>query len=58
MNREQQLIDIMFEASLTICNHEYFKEATDEEVVVWIRDQLYKCGFDVVPKGASHGVLV
>lgn len=56
-NREQQLVDIMFQMVLTTHSHEWFKTATTEEVAEWVRQQLGKNGFTVIPSGLSHGVL-
>lgn len=55
--REQQLIDIMFQMVLTTHSHQWFKTATVEEVAEWVRQQLGKNGFKVEPCGSSHGVL-
>lgn len=55
--REQKLIDIMFEvASVTASswpNAKYNREAHME----WVAEQLRQCGFDTIPCGASWGVL-
>ncbi len=57
-NKEQQLIDIMFEVALTINNNiDWFQNKSDEDVCAWVRRQLNLCGFDVVPIGSSWGVL-
>lgn len=54
---DQKLIDIMFEVGLTIHNDPFFAGLENEEIAQWIRKQLSHCGYDVVPVGASHGVL-
>lgn len=54
---QQKLIDIMFQVGLTIHNESFFSGLSDDEVAAWIREQLKQCGYEVVPMGASHGVL-
>lgn len=54
---QQKLIDIMFQVGLTIHNDYHFSSWSNEEVAEWIREQLKQTGFEVVPMGASHGVL-
>lgn len=62
MNREQELIDIMFQvAQFSAIYHgaksesEYFERR--DEHMEWVAKQLRGCGFDTVPMGASWGVL-
>lgn len=55
--KEQKLINIVFDIGLTIHNNKWFKKKDNEQVAQWIREQLEKCGFEVVPVGCSHGVL-
>ena len=57
INREQKLIDIMYEIGLTIHTNKWFKNKSQEEVAEWISGQLRGCGFKVSPCGASWGVL-
>jgi hypothetical protein len=62
VNREQELIDIMFQiAQFSAIYHKadtkdaYFeKHAAHME---WVAEQLRQCGFDTQPMGASWGVL-
>ena len=58
MNREQKLIDIIFQIALTMwsCSN-WFESKTQEEVCDWVREQLKECGFNTVPLGSSWGVL-
>lgn len=57
-NREQKLIDILFEVGLTIHSSTWFETRSSEEVAEWIRLQLENNGFNVKPCGASHGKLI
>lgn len=56
-DREQKLLDIMFQVVLKVHNHPYFKDKSDEEVCAWVLDQVNKCGFKAIPMGSSWGVL-
>ena len=58
LSREQQLVDLIFEVALKTWGHPWFKDKSVEEVAEWIRSQLKADGFEVVPRGMSHGVLV
>jgi hypothetical protein len=64
--REQKLVDIMFEIALTISNTKYYDRSGNkfdmtkwsrEKKVTWITDQLRKCGFDTYRCGSSWGIL-
>lgn len=56
MNREQKLVDIIYEMMCVIKeNRNNWVEDTD--LIEWARDQLKKSGFDTVPCGVSHGIL-
>jgi hypothetical protein len=57
MEREQKLIDIMFEIALTIKDSKVLQKKTNEELCAWVSGQLKTCGFDTEPMGASWGVL-
>ena len=56
-NREQQLIDIMFEMGITFSTMSHFKDKTNEQIAEWIRIKLKANGFDTEPCGSSWGVL-
>lgn len=57
-NKEQQLIDIIFEIALTINNNRnWFQNKSDEDVCAWVKQQLELCGFDIVSIDGSWGVL-
>jgi hypothetical protein len=58
MAREQELINIMFEVSLTInSKRAYFDGKSNEEIAAWVAEQLRGCGFDTQPVGSSWGYL-
>ena len=50
VNREQQLVDMMFEIALST---NYIKDMTVEEIVEWVTRQLKGCGFKGQPVGCS-----
>ena len=54
--REQKLIDILFEVAMTL-NSSTFPDMTREELAEWIRRQLKGCGFPTTPIGSSWGIL-
>lgn len=58
MNEDQRLIDAIFEMVLTVASHSWFENRSQEEIAAWVRVQLKALGYDVVPMGTSHGVLV
>jgi len=51
----QKLVDIMFEIAITLNSME--KKLDNQDVMQWVREQLFKCGFPTTPIGASWGVL-
>lgn len=53
----QKILDAMFEI-LVRCHHGEFKDGLQEALTEWTRGQLRAIGYDVVPMGASHGVIV
>lgn len=65
MNREQKLIDIMFE--IAQFSYQWDRSNTDEianyynegreKHMEWVAEQLRSCGFDTQPVGMSWGVL-
>ena len=57
-DKQQKLIDIMFEIGLTIKTNSSLQKMTDEELTFWIRKQLSQCGFETEPLGASWGILI
>jgi hypothetical protein len=58
MNREQKLIDLIFEIGLMISDPKIgLTEKPIEEKAAWIAKQLKACGFETTPCGASWGVL-
>lgn len=58
MAREQELVDMMFEVTMTVnANHNYWKDKSREELAAWISRQLSLCGFETQPMGSSWGVL-
>ena len=56
--KEQKLIDIMFQIGITTHGNTYLQKLDQEEYCEWIRDQLGKCVFEVIPMGMSNGVLM
>lgn len=57
MNREQDLVDIMFQIAITIANNVYFDNLSNEEIAIWVAKQLKECGFETKPSGMSWGKL-
>jgi PIN domain nuclease of toxin-antitoxin system len=55
--REQTLLDLLFEISLTIKNNKFFKKQSQEQTANWIREQLAANEIYCYPIGSSHGVL-
>jgi len=59
--REQKLVDIMFEIALLISDRSDEKHDltkwSNEKKADWIADQLRKCGFDTYRCGSSWGIL-
>lgn len=53
----QKLIDILFEISLRIHTHHYFKGKSNKEVAAWIRQKLENLGYPTTPMGISWGAL-
>jgi hypothetical protein len=61
MNREQELIDILYQAVLTVLDpafHKDFMKLSQEQKAAWVTRQLKGCGFDTRPVGGCWGVLV
>lgn len=56
-NKEQKLVDIMFDVAMTIRKHDSLKNKTQEELAAWVAEQLRNCGFPTTPVGASWGML-
>ena len=70
--REQQLVDLMFDISLTIFDgvrgtgtnragestKEFFDNLSREDLCEWVAVVLRTSGFPTAPKGVSWGVLV
>lgn len=57
-SREQQLVDICFEAALVMSDTKYdLYKKSNEEKAEWVAKQLRGCGFDTFPCGMSWGVL-
>jgi hypothetical protein len=66
MNREQKLIDIVFEVAQAshLWNRKnqdeitsYYNEGGREKHMEWVAEQIRLCGFDTQPIGSSWGVL-
>ncbi len=55
-SQAQIVLDVMFEV-LSRCHARDQVPADREELMEWARDQLRKCGVDVVPMGLSHAVI-
>jgi hypothetical protein len=55
MQREQELIDIMFQIAITAANEMHGK--SHEEIASWVAEQLKLCGYVTKPVGASWGML-
>lgn len=56
-NREQILVDLMFQLVLTSSENEFFSGKLSREKAEWVAEQLRSHGFDTKPCGASWGVL-
>jgi len=56
-NKQQQLVDIIFQVGLTIKESKMLQEKTVEELAEWIVEQLKLSGFETKPAGLSWGVL-
>ena len=54
--REQKLVDIMFEVAQLSATHFHYKSR--EEHMAWVAKQLKECGFETTPCGMSWGMLV
>ena len=60
MNREQKLVNIMFECVLLRHDphhREHFDSLTQEQMAEWVASQLKDCGFPTTPVGSLWGVL-
>lgn len=57
MGKKQELIDITFQIAMTVANNAWFVGKTNEQIAVWVANQLRKNGFDTQPVGSSWGVL-
>lgn len=57
ISKPQELIDFIFAMGLTIHNSQFFKNKTNEEVAIWIAEQLRQIGYDTEPIGSSWGFL-
>lgn len=56
--REQKLVDIMFEVAQLSATHFHSNKTSREEHMAWVAKQLKDSGFETTPCGASWGVLV
>lgn len=57
-SKEQKLVDLLFEISLTLSDKKFpLRNETNEVKAAWIADQLRKSGFDTAPQGLSWGIL-
>ena len=57
-NREQKLVDIMFQVGLMLSSPLYkMRNLPEEEKAAWIIEQLEVCGFPTYPCGMSWGIL-
>lgn len=57
-NREQKLIDLMFQMVLVATNDPVFCNRPRGERMAWVANNLRDSGFDTHPIGMSWGVLV
>lgn len=57
-NREQTLIDLMFEIVLAASENTTFCKRPRGEKMAWVANNLRDIGFDTHPIGMSWGVLV
>ena len=57
-NREQNLIDLMFNMVLVATNDPIFCKRPRGERMAWVANNLRDLGFDTHPIGMSWGVLV
>lgn len=61
MNKEsdkQKLVNICFEIAMTVRDSDKLKKMSNENLCLWVADQLKKCGFETTPCGCSWGVLI
>lgn len=58
MNKEQKLIDLLFEVVLASTNDPVFCKRPRGERMAWVANNLRTAGFDTHPIGCSWGVLV
>ena len=56
-NREQQLVDILFQVASMTKIEKSIQSMKHEEYMGWVAKQLELCGFKTFPCGASWGVL-
>lgn len=54
---EQRLVDIMFQVAITCATDPWFKDKTQEEIAEWVRQMLKAMNINVIPVGASHGII-
>ena len=57
-SKEQQLIDIMFQAVLASTDDSVFCKRPRGERMAWVANTLRGMGYDTHPMGMSWGVLV
>lgn len=57
-NKEQKLIDLMFEMVLTATNDPVFCKRPRGERMAWVANNLRSMGYDTHPVGSSWGVIV
>lgn len=55
--REQKLVDIMFEIALGVHASQTLQNLSREQLAEWVAKQLRECGFDTQPMGMSWGRL-
>lgn len=57
-DHEQQLVDIMFSIAIMVHCDPRFDKLNSEGVAQYVRDQLRGCGWEVMPVGSSHGIII
>ena len=58
MDKEQKLINLMFEMVLVTTNDPVFCKRPRGERMMWVADNLRSSGYDTHPIGMSWGVIV
>jgi hypothetical protein len=57
-SREQELVDILFQLTITAATNDCFRGKSIQEIAEWTAGQLRANGFPTEPCGACWGVLV